>query len=111
MISGPTHTAFHHFAHSQLLRDLLQIAGDPALELHYRGTADYFQILDPGQVRQQFVLDTISKVSVFLRLTQIFQRQNRDTLSAGVSGSHSVGGSQSAASRPNPGAEAETKEK
>ena len=87
MISGATHTAFHHFAHPQLLRDLLQIAGDPGLILHDRSAADYFQILDLGKIRQQLVLDAVSKVSVLFFLAQVFQRQYRDALFTDAGGS------------------------
>ena len=78
MVSRPAHAAFHHIAHTQLLRDFFKIARDATLVLHDRSATNHFQILDLGQIRKQFILDTVGKVSVLLFLAQIFQRQHGD---------------------------------
>src|SRR6266705_4744760 len=111
MISGPTHTTFHHFAHSQLLSDLLEIACDPALVLHERSAADHFEVLDLGQIPKQLILDAVSKVRVLLFLAQVFQRQYRDALFTDAGGTDLVGCRQSGAARPNPRGDCETEQK
>src|SRR6266487_2499177 len=80
MISGPTHTAFHHLAQPQLLSNLLEIASNPALVLHDRSAADHFQVLDLGQIRQQLSLDAVGKVSVLFFLAQILKGQDGNRL-------------------------------
>src|SRR6266496_3072281 len=78
MVSRPAHAAFHHVTDTQLLRDFFEIARDVALVLPYRSAADYFQILNLREVRQQLILDSICKKSVLLFIAQIFQQQHPD---------------------------------
>src|SRR6266480_191632 len=78
MVSRPAHAAFHHVTDTQLLRDFFEIARDVALVLLYRSAADYFQILNLREVRQQLILDSICKKSVLLFIAEIFQRQHRN---------------------------------
>ena len=38
--------AFEQMRHAEFFSDLVQVARDPALVLHYRSAADYFQVRD-----------------------------------------------------------------
>ncbi|HEV8184839.1 MAG TPA: hypothetical protein VGP40_02710, partial [Chthoniobacterales bacterium] len=64
--------------HPKLLADLAQVAFDTALVVHDRTAADHFQIRDPGQVRQNFVLNAVGKEGIFLVFAQILKRQHRN---------------------------------
>ena len=78
MISRPTDTAFDHIAHTQLLRDLFEVALVPLLYWHHGSAADHFQVLDLGKVREQLILHTIGKKRVLLIFAQVLQRQDGD---------------------------------
>src|SRR6266576_2557417 len=78
MISRPAYAAFYDFGDTELLRDFFEIAGNADLILHHRRAADYLQILDLGQTREQLFLNSISKEGVLFFLTQIVQRKNRN---------------------------------
>ena len=80
MVPRTAYSTLYYVANTQLLRDLLEIAGDAALVLHHRSAADHFQVLDLGEIRQQLILDPVSKVSVLFFVTQIFQRQHCNAL-------------------------------
>src|SRR2546425_1241487 len=60
MVPRPAHTAFHHVADTELLRDFFEVAGDATFVLHDRSATDYFQILDLGQIREQFILNSVA---------------------------------------------------
>ena len=64
--------------HPELLADLTQIARHSALVLHHGCAPDHFQIGDPGQVRQNFVLHAIGEKGVVRVAAQVFKRKNRD---------------------------------
>ena len=74
MVSGPTDAAFDYVAHTELLRDFLEVAPRAALILHHRCAADHFQVLDLGKVREQLVLHTVGEKRVFFVVAQILQR-------------------------------------
>ena len=65
MISGAAHTAFYYFALPPVAAAIsLRLRVDPGLYWHHRSAADHFQVLDLGKIRQQLILDAVSKVSV-----------------------------------------------
>src|SRR5439155_6609359 len=78
MVSRPTDTSFDDIADTELLRNFFEVAGNASLILHHGRAADYLQILDLGQTREQLFLNSISKEGVLFFLAQIIQRKNRN---------------------------------
>ena len=54
--------------------------GVAGLVLHHARATDHFQVRDLRQVRQNFVLHAVGKISVLFVFAQVFKRQNRDAL-------------------------------
>jgi hypothetical protein len=54
---------------AQVNRDLTQVALWPGLVLHHRCAANHFQVSNPGKASEDFVLHTISEVSVLFLIT------------------------------------------
>jgi len=69
MASRPTDTSFDDIADTELLRNFFEVAGNASLILHHRGAADYLQIFDLGQTREQLFLNSIGKEGVRFFLT------------------------------------------
>src|SRR5262245_54948649 len=67
--------------YAKLLRDLGEIARLALIPLR-RSTRDHFQIRDPSQPRQDFLLDALCKISVGFVLAQVCKRQYRDAFLA-----------------------------
>ena len=66
--------------YSELLANFAQVAWSAGLILHRRCAADHFQVGDPGEIGQNFILDAICEVQVLFFLAQIIERENGDTL-------------------------------
>ena len=64
--------------HAQLLSDLAQVARGRLAILHHARAADHFQVGDPGEVGENFILHAIGKISVVLVRTQVLKGQDRD---------------------------------
>src|ERR1039457_5989836 len=64
--------------YAELLPDLTQIPSNPALVLHHARVAYHFQVRDFGEISQNFVLHSISKICVLLVRTQVFEWQHGD---------------------------------
>ena len=90
-ISSRAHASLQHVDHAERLRNLRQIAFGRAAVGHHRGAADYLQVVDFRQARQDVVLDSVGKKRVLLVVAEIFERQNGDAL-FGASGSRLLAG-------------------
>ncbi len=56
------HTAFQHVRHAERSADFAQVVRDSAFILHDRGAADHFQVRDPGEMRQDFILHAFREI-------------------------------------------------
>ena len=63
-IGRTLNASFQHMRHPELLANLAQISRDSAFVLHDARAADYFQVGDPGQVAQDFVLHAIGEKGI-----------------------------------------------
>ena len=63
-IADALHGAFENVCDPELVRDLANVPCPYIPVLHHRRPADYLEIADLGQVRQDFILNPIGKVSV-----------------------------------------------
>ena len=80
LAAGALHTTFKQMRHAERLADFAQVAGDTAFVLHCRRPANDFQIGDPSEIGQDFVLHAIGEEGVLLVYAQILEGKNRDTL-------------------------------
>src|SRR5206468_10091398 len=62
--AGTLDCAFQHVRYAQVGRDFAQVALRPGLVLHYRCTANHFQIGDSGKASENFILYAIGEVSI-----------------------------------------------
>src|SRR5438128_7640033 len=74
----PLNTTLQKIGNTQGLTDGARIARDPRLVLHHRCPADYLEISDSGQVRQDLVLYAISKKRVLRICAQVFKWKHGD---------------------------------
>ena len=70
----PLHAAFEEIGDAELPADLAQVARGAAAILHHARAADHFQVGDPGQVGQDFVLHAVGEDRRSLFLRSGFQR-------------------------------------
>ena len=77
-ISGALHASLHDVSHAELTGDLAQIAFRPGLVLHYRRAADHFQIRNPSEICQNFVLHAVGEKGIGRFLAQILKRKHGD---------------------------------
>ena len=78
LVGRALHAAFEYMRHAELLADLAQIARSAGLVLHHAGAADHFQVRDPGQVGEDFVLHAVGEKGVRFFFAQIFERKHGD---------------------------------
>ena len=77
-IVGALDAALKKVRYSQFLPNPYQVTVHPALVMHHARAADDFQSADLGQIRQDFVLNSIRKIRVLLIVAQVFKGQHRD---------------------------------
>ena len=71
------HATFEDVGDAELPRDLRQIFGR-ALVVLRRCARDHFQIGNPGEAGQDFILDAVGKVGVGFVFAQVLERKDRD---------------------------------
>ena len=76
-VAGFAHTAFQDVGNSKLLRDLANVLGR-VFETLRRRARDHFQIANAREAGEDFLLDTVGKISVRFIFAQIFKRQDGD---------------------------------
>ena len=81
-VPGALHTALDHIANAELPRDLAQVAsrGRGTLVLHHRSAADHFQISQPRETAENFILHAVGEIGVFLFTAEIRERQHCNRL-------------------------------
>src|SRR5262245_60934469 len=79
-IANALNTPFHNMCHAKFISDLAQVTFRSGLVLHYRSAADDFQVRDPCQVGQDFILYAVGKKSVLGIAASVFKRQHGDAL-------------------------------
>ena len=67
-IGSTLHASFHDMCYSELLANFAQVSWSAGLVLHRRCPADHFQIGDPGEIGQNFILDAICEIGVLFFL-------------------------------------------
>ena len=60
-IASTLNTSFHDMRDAKFISDLAQVTFRSGLILHNRSAADDFQVRDPGQVGQNFILHAVGK--------------------------------------------------
>ena len=70
--------AFQNVGDPERLPNLSQIMHRSTSITHHAGATDHAQIFDPGQTRQDVVLDAIGKKCVLLIVAEIFEWKNRN---------------------------------
>ena len=73
-------------SNAELLSNLAQVARIAALVEHDRSAADDFQVRDLGQVREDFILNSVREIRVLFVVAQIFEWQYRNRLDANLGG-------------------------
>src|SRR6266481_387022 len=73
------HTALKQMRHAELSSNFAEIARHLALVLHHTRTADYLQVRDLRQIRQNLVLHSVRKKGVVRITAEIVERQNGNT--------------------------------
>src|SRR5438105_11790360 len=79
-VATTLNTPFHHMGHAKGLGNLAQIVFRARLVLHHRRTANHFQIRNFCQIRENFILHTISEERILLIRAQVFEGKDRDAL-------------------------------
>src|SRR5205085_12483136 len=59
--AGTLNTSFYHMGDAEFVCDLTEVTLTNDLILHHRSTADYFQVRDPRQIRQNLILHAVRK--------------------------------------------------
>ncbi len=60
--------------HAEFVSDLAQVTFRSGLILHNRGAADDFQVRDPGQIGQNFILHAVGKKCIIRIAAEVFKR-------------------------------------
>src|SRR6266567_176684 len=76
--TGALHCAFQYMRDAQAGGDLTQVSLHARFVLHYRCTANYFQVGHSGKASEDFILHAICKVGVLLLVTQVFKWKHSD---------------------------------
>ncbi len=77
-IAFATNAAFQNVSDPEHLPNLSQTMHCSTSITHHAGATDHAQIFDPGQTRQDVVLDAVGKECVFLIVAEIFEWKNRN---------------------------------
>src|SRR5436190_21157624 len=77
-IASTLNTSFHDMRDPKFISDLAQVTFRSGPILHNRSAADDFQVRDPGQIGQDFILHSVGKKCVIRIATAIFERQHGD---------------------------------
>src|SRR5690348_10285837 len=72
-VPSSLHAPFKHMSDAELLGDLAKIARCRVLVRHHTCATNYFQVSHLGEVRKNFVLNTLGKISVFFVATEILE--------------------------------------
>ena len=64
---------------AEFVRNGAQVTFRSCLILHSRSATDDFQVRDPGQVGQYFILHAVGKKCVLRIAASVFKRQDGDT--------------------------------
>ena len=67
------HAPFKHVSNAELLGDFAKVVCRRILVLHHTCAANYFQVGYLGEIRKNFVLNPLRKISVFFLVTEIFE--------------------------------------
>src|SRR5437868_14489204 len=78
LTAGALNTSFYHIGDTEFVCDLTKVTLTNDLVLHHRSTADYFQVRDPRQIRQNLVLHAVGEKRVLGVAASVFKRQNSD---------------------------------
>ena len=72
-IASTLNTSFHHMRDVKFISDLAQVTFSVGPILHDRSATDDFQVRDPGQVGQDFILHAVGKKCVIGIATSVFK--------------------------------------
>src|SRR3954466_2692918 len=79
-IASTLNTSFQYMRDAKFVSDLAQVTFRSGLILHNRGAADDFQVRDPGQIGQNFILHAVGKENVIRIATSVFKWQDGNAL-------------------------------
>src|SRR4029077_18800470 len=77
-ITFAANAAFQNVSDPERLHNLSQTMHCSTSITHHAGATDHAQIFDPGQTRQDVVLDAVGKECVLLIVAEIFEWKNRN---------------------------------
>jgi len=73
MTSVSTHRSFQDVSYAQSIGNLAQIAFGVRPVLHHRGSANDFELGHLGQVIEDFILDTVTKIGVIFICADVLE--------------------------------------
>ena len=76
--AGTLNTSFYHIGDAEFVCDLTEVTLTNDLVLHHRSPADYFQVRDARQIRQNLILHAVRKKSILGIAASVFKGQNCD---------------------------------
>ena len=78
LVRDPLDASFQNVSYPERTADVMQIPHRRALILRHTGAADHFQVCDLGQIRENFILNTVGKERVLFVVAEIFKWKDRD---------------------------------